>query len=813
MKKTISINIGGIIFHIEEDGYEKLKSYLESVNKYFSTFEDSAEIISDIESRIAELFLAKLSDGRQTLYLEDVNELIQTMGTTKDFQESIDPEEAAPKSEQAAPEAKEEAKAGPSGPKKLYRDTKRKILGGVASGIAHYFGIDPLWIRLIIVALFINVIFVGLSTATFLAYIICWIVIPPNEELEEDKKVKKLFRDSEHRVLGGVSSGIAAYFGIDIAVVRLLFVLSLFLGGAGFLVYIVLWIITPEAKTITQKMEMQGEPVTLSNIEENVKKGLNVKEGEESALVKVLLFPFRLIAVVITGIGKLLGPILSFASDLIRILFGTLLMIIGLAIMIGLILVLLTLSGYGPLYPLVESNILPLDLIQRSLETWAFVSIFLVVFIPVLAISMLGLVVILKRRVANAYVGWSLFAIWIAALIATSLMVPNYAREFKTEGNHHYIQNFEVTQGTPTFYLSEKDDVDYDGVELRIRAHQDSIFQLSVMVESRGKSREDAINNAKMATYRVERKAEDFYFDPELSFPDSSRFRFQTAEVTFYVPYGKVFRMDAGLEEILINTLHVNGYRSYQMEGNDWAFDENGINCLTCSDASSDTTDTDGEPIIHDYSGKDEMTFPFDGFDEVKVSALLDVEIRQGEEYSVKVKGESADLDEVYLNQVGDELEVRFMEDNWKWWLDNNGNRLALIITMPELSYLSMAGACKGEVSGFEGSELTVELVGASELYMNVNATKLDVSLAGASEMDLRGSGERLDVELVGASDFNSLDFNTNRVYVDAVGASKATVFGSEEINISAVGVSNVRYKGARDVTIDSDGLSSVREY
>ncbi|MEQ9306435.1 MAG: hypothetical protein RJQ14_21160, partial [Marinoscillum sp.] len=63
MKKTVSINIGGIIFHIEEDGYDKLKIYLDSVNKYFSTFEDSAEIIADIESRIAEIFLSKLADG------------------------------------------------------------------------------------------------------------------------------------------------------------------------------------------------------------------------------------------------------------------------------------------------------------------------------------------------------------------------------------------------------------------------------------------------------------------------------------------------------------------------------------------------------------------------------------------------------------------------------------------------------------------------------------------------------------------------------------------------------------------------------
>ena len=69
MKKNISINIGGIIFHIEEDGFDKLKNYLDAINRYFSDFKDSQEIISDIENRIAEIFLAKLKDDKQVIYL------------------------------------------------------------------------------------------------------------------------------------------------------------------------------------------------------------------------------------------------------------------------------------------------------------------------------------------------------------------------------------------------------------------------------------------------------------------------------------------------------------------------------------------------------------------------------------------------------------------------------------------------------------------------------------------------------------------------------------------------------------------------
>ena len=234
MKKNISINISGIIFHIEEDGFEKLKQYLDSINKYFSTFEDSAEIIADIESRIAEIFLSKLKEeSSQVVTLDDVEGLIGTMGTIADFK-AAEEETKEPVSEPANEETVEEEKTEETRerPSKLYRDLNRQIIGGVASGIAYYFKIDPLWIRLILLIVLLNVfIGFGLSGLVLLGYIIMWIVVPGSKELVEDKKIKKMYRSSEDKVLGGVASGLAAYFGADITLIRLLFVLSIFLGG------------------------------------------------------------------------------------------------------------------------------------------------------------------------------------------------------------------------------------------------------------------------------------------------------------------------------------------------------------------------------------------------------------------------------------------------------------------------------------------------------------------------------------------------------------------------------------------------------
>src|SRR6478609_12190369 len=117
MKKNISINISGIIFHIEEDGYEVLKKYLDSINKYFSSFEDSSEILSDIESRIAEIFLSKLNEGKQVITFEDVNSLISTMGSVNDFKAAEETEFAASEPKQES--RKEQSYISPS--KKLFR--------------------------------------------------------------------------------------------------------------------------------------------------------------------------------------------------------------------------------------------------------------------------------------------------------------------------------------------------------------------------------------------------------------------------------------------------------------------------------------------------------------------------------------------------------------------------------------------------------------------------------------------------------------------------------------------------------------------
>src|SRR5690606_39734544 len=118
---------------------------------------------------------------------------------------------------------------------------------------------------------------------TAFAYILLWIILPVSYEEPEDKNIKKLFRNPDDRVIGGVSSGLSAYFDIDVLWIRLAFVGLVFAGGSGFVIYFILWIITPVAKSITERIEMKGGASTLSNIESTIKENLNPDFAKEES--------------------------------------------------------------------------------------------------------------------------------------------------------------------------------------------------------------------------------------------------------------------------------------------------------------------------------------------------------------------------------------------------------------------------------------------------------------------------------------------------------------------------------------------------
>jgi phage shock protein PspC (stress-responsive transcriptional regulator) len=183
MKITVSINLGGYSFNIDEDAYAELKRYLRNLELHFAGEESSAEILSDIEARMAEIFKTKLTSYKQVINIADINQVISVLGTPEDISDN----------------------EGPTARDKF-----------------------------------------------------------------SSPGYHRMFRDTDHRAIGGVCAGISAYWNIELWLVRLIFFV-LAMMGVGILIYLILYIVLPEARTTAEKIAMKGNPVNIHNIKDSVK--------------------------------------------------------------------------------------------------------------------------------------------------------------------------------------------------------------------------------------------------------------------------------------------------------------------------------------------------------------------------------------------------------------------------------------------------------------------------------------------------------------------------------------------------------------
>jgi len=610
MKKTISINISGILFHIEEDGYDQLRKYLDAINNHFSSYSDNQEIISDIENRIAEIFLSNLKNNKQVITAENVEKLIEKMGTIADF--AAIEEEKSDDDINLDSEEKEEdyykyvtpPNSEKGGYKKLVRLENKKILGGVCAGFANYFAIDPLWTRLIAILLLFsgNLKFnlgtfdilpfddfrLNLSFGIFaaIAYIVLWIILPVSYDLGEDKNIKKLYRNPDDKVLGGVSSGLAAYFDVEVLYVRLAFVFLIAAGGSGFLIYLILWIITPVASSITERIRMKGGEITLDNIDSTLKENLNPSAAmPESRTKSILLTPFRVIGQVIEAIGGALGPLGTFLLIVIRVIFGLVVFFVGLSVTVAPILALMVYFGFST-----NENIallmseFPFELFNNLVSVWLVIGASFLMIIPGIIIIMLGLSVLAQKNLIGGRFGLVAMGLWLLCVGICAFQIPNIIVQFKEENWHKTVEIIPVKGKTMILQLNPiGDEPTFNQVNLKLEGTADSLVVLREEFFSRGKTKAEAMQNAKMLDYRFTVLDSLVTFDEGFELNSMTSFHDQRVNLILEIPYGQPFIMERSLLEILRNTIYKNGYRSSDLSDTSvWTFDEKGLNCLTC---------------------------------------------------------------------------------------------------------------------------------------------------------------------------------------------------------------------------------------
>ena len=369
MNKTVTITLNKLIFYIEEEAYQSLKEYLDSIKVRFESSGDAAEILADMESSIADKFSEKTSGVEKVITKADVAELIKVMGSVEDIES------------EAEPDSRQENKSGE-------KDEADKGGGNVFGN-------------------------------------------------------KKLYRDPDDTIIAGVCSGLAAYFGIDSVIVRLIFAVSIFFGGTGVLAYLILWLVMPEAKSSSQKIEMRGHPVTLKKIEENIREGIKkYDENDRGWVKKVISAPFRFLAVLFSGF---------------KVVFKNLLRILGIVLGIAM-LVFAVLAIFGVTFgagvalfnvdSLAVNSDFPIKDVLNSVPYYPFISsVYLVASVPIVFLIFIALSLIKKKNVLRGLMGGLLLGIWMLAIIASSVIAINaYPVVARSVEEYDAFQKAQITE-------------------------------------------------------------------------------------------------------------------------------------------------------------------------------------------------------------------------------------------------------------------------------------------------------------------------------------------------------------------------------
>lgn len=599
MKQVININFQGRVVPIEVTAFDLLKNYTESLNRHFANEEGKEEIINDIESRIGELFQEKLTKGATCITDDDVHAIIKNMGRPEEF-ETMDDSQGF-QTASAAAEEQTTASTPFTGSKRLFRDENDKVLGGVCSGLANYFNIDVVIVRIIFVVL----LFSGIG---FLTYLIMWVAVPSSATTQIGGTRKKLFRNPDEKIIAGVCSGIGNYFGINAWIPRVLFLLPFLSfisrwghwGGfwdfgdvlrftfspTSLIVYIILWIVIPEATTTSEKLEMKGEKVDLNSIKNSVveeMKGVGKraeKFGKEAS------------SVVSEKAGTVAGDVKNFSrrnrgglgnviAMIVKIFAYFIIGCVGFALIIGLFALAVVSIGLFPLKDFLIHN----D--YQNLFAWGTLVLFI-------AVPIIGLITWIIRKIARSkahgnILGFTFGALWVLGWVCFIMLITSISRDFSYSSKNVTeqeialvnpgVSKLEITAKSPLdkynrsrflrfepFEGIQEDTAFVNNVDVRIVKSLNDSFRVTVVKMASGRTRNIAETNASQIKYTGVQKDSVLMMDKGIAINKTDKFRNQRVVLTIYVPAGKRIKIDRSM--VWFNNVHF-GEDHY----GDWYYD------------------------------------------------------------------------------------------------------------------------------------------------------------------------------------------------------------------------------------------------
>ena len=691
MKKIININLSGRVIPIEDTAYEKLQAYIESLRRYFANEEGRDEIINDIESRIAELMNEKIRKGADRVTDDDVNEIIASMGRPEDF----DAQEAEPStttSQQSNQQQYTYTEKKPRG--RLYRDTNDKFIGGVCSGIAAYMNVDPAIVRI----LFAIVTFGGFGLG-FLIYILLWMILPPKEM--EGFVGKRLYRNPDDRVIGGVAGGLSAYFGTRASTLRWIFVapilLNIFfnvingftwhssfhvfpniffgsLSGTFLLAYIILWIVLPEARSQYEKMEMRGEKVDVNTIRQNVKEGMQqtkdrlkewgseVKESAQNFGNKAKEFANTKGKAFASEAGNVARRTGSGLGHAIGVLFKVFFLFVAGSIAFGLFVAFIALV-FGGIAWWPVNNFLWTSSWQQALA-WGTLIFF--IGVPLIAFIVWVIRRILRVRSRSGYLGWTFGGLWLIGWIAATLFAASISKDLRYyDHNDTDVTITQPAQGKMIVKVSDRE-LEYTGnfgwidqesngwdlsddtlklsvVRFNVILSEDNDYHVVLKKYSAGQTRTEAIERAGKIKYNYSYKDSVLDIGSGYAVDKDSKFRGQKVEMEIRIPEGKKIRFDESVQEKLNPVkIRVRKYRTWRRGFNididDYDHFPWSVNTDYVMGKDGQLKNPDGTPIINnDYRYQQKDSTPKTESNEEKRKRLQE-ELKQIDEDDKKKK-------------------------------------------------------------------------------------------------------------------------------------------------------------------------------
>jgi phage shock protein PspC (stress-responsive transcriptional regulator) len=530
MNKTVNINLGGMFFHIDEDAYQKLTRYFEAIKRSLSNSSGQDEIIKDIEMRVSELLTEKQKTDKHVVGLKDVDEVIAVMGQPEDYR--ID--------EEGTENTSTNFSSSSSQTRKLYRDKDNGMIGGVATGLGHYFGIDPVWMKII-------------------------------------------------------------------------FLVLLFVKGVGLIPYIILWIVVPKAKTTAEKLEMTGEPVTISNIEKKVREEFeNASEKFKNANYDEMGNRVK------TGAEKV-GS--SFGNFIIAVLkafskfLGVILIIAGLFILAALFIGVFTLGSSSvidvPWQDFIEAGNF------TDYPVWTFgLIMFFAVGIPFFFLALLGFKLLSPNLKSIGNIAkYTLLAIWLISVSLAITIGIKQATAFSIDGrvvqketvnlkptdtllikfkhNDYFAKNLYDNSNFKITLDSTGNNVIYsNNVSFRIAESDSQTAYIQIEKEAKGKTLFEAKQRAEKIKYSYKVIGNQLVFDNYLLTDSKEKFRDQEIEITLFLPLGTLLKMD----ESMRNYDRTNGdYFLWHSENKNeiYKVESDKIKCQNCQDEDIENISVD----------------------------------------------------------------------------------------------------------------------------------------------------------------------------------------------------------------------------